>query len=93
MLFRSFLWVDEVFFRAQNLAVDRQAAYTKTDLRVIWLVPGDDYKVEAFVENLEDKDVVNNIVIPAQTLGGPTSQITLNPPRTVGVRLSAFFGS
>jgi iron complex outermembrane receptor protein len=89
----DFLWVDEVFFRAQNLALDRQAAYTKTDLRLIWVAPGDAYKAEVFVQNLEDEDVVNNIVIPAQTLGGPTSQVTLNPPRTFGVRLSAYFGS
>lgn len=89
----DFLWVDEVFFRAQNLAVDRQAAYTKTDLRLIWTPPSEKYKAELFVSNLEDEDVINNIVIPAQTLGGPTSQITLNPPRTIGLRLSAFFGS
>lgn len=89
----DFLWVDEVFFRAQNLPEDRQEAYTKTDLRLIWLPPGDSFKAEVFVQNLEDEDVVNNIVIPAQTLGGPTSQITLNPPRTFGVRLSTYFGS
>jgi iron complex outermembrane recepter protein len=89
----DFLWVDEVFFRAQNLPEDRQEAYTKTDLRLMWLAPSGDYKAEVFVQNLEDEDVVNNIVIPAQTLGGPTSQITLNPPRTFGVRLSSYFGS
>ncbi|MDZ4867677.1 MAG: TonB-dependent receptor [Alphaproteobacteria bacterium] len=89
----DFLWVDEVFFRAQNLIADRQEAYTKTDLRLIWSAPGGDFKAEAFVQNLEDEDVINNIVIPAQTLGGPTSQITLNPPRTFGVRLSSYFGS
>ncbi|MCE9520864.1 MAG: TonB-dependent receptor, partial [Alphaproteobacteria bacterium] len=88
----DFLWQDEVFFRAQNLADDRQEAYTKTDLRVIWTSSKEDFKAEAFVENLEDEDVVNNIIIPAQTLGGPTSQITLNPPRTFGVRLSTYFG-
>jgi iron complex outermembrane recepter protein len=89
----DFLWVDEVFFRAQNLDVDRQEAYTKTDLRLIWVAPAEDFKAEVFVQNLEDEDVVNNIVIPAQTLGGPTSQVTLNPPRTWGVRLSTYFGS
>jgi len=88
----DFLWVDEVFFRAQNLAEDRQEAYTKTDLRLIFS-PDDNFKAEVFVQNLEDEDVVNNIVIPAQTLGGPTSQVTLNPPRTFGVRLSSYFGS
>jgi iron complex outermembrane receptor protein len=87
------LWVDEVFFRAQNLLDDRQEAYTKTDLRLIWSAPSGDYKAEVFVQNLEDEDVINNIVIPAQTLGGPSSQITLNPPRTFGVRLSSYFGS
>jgi len=60
---------------------------------LIWSAPGGDFKAEAFVQNLEDEDVINNIVIPAQTLGGPTSQITLNPPRTFGVRLSSYFGS
>jgi iron complex outermembrane receptor protein len=89
----DFLWVDEVFFRAQNLLDDRQEAYTKTDLRLIWSAPSGDYKAEVFVQNLEDEDVINNIVIPAQTLGGPSSQITLNPPRTFGVRLSSYFGS
>jgi iron complex outermembrane receptor protein len=89
----DFLWVDEVFFRAQNLIEDRQEAYTKTDLRLIWTAPSGDFKTEVFVQNLEDEDVINNIVIPAQTLGGPTSQITLNPPRTFGVRLSSYFGS
>ena len=85
-------WQDEVFFRAQNLSVDRQAAYSKTDLRAILYLPGDQYKAEIFVQNLENEDVVNNIVIPAQTLGGPTSQITLDPPRTFGVKVSASFG-
>ncbi len=88
----DFLWQDEVFFRAQNLPEDRQKGYTKTDLRIIWTAPSEDFKAEAFVENLEDEDVINNIVIPAQTVGGPTSQISLNPPRTFGVRLSAYFG-
>lgn len=88
----DFLWQDEVFFRAQNLAIDRQDAYTKTDLRLIYSAPDSSFKAEAFVQNLEDDDVVNNIVLPAQTLGGPTSQVTLNPPRTFGVRLSAAFG-
>ena len=85
-------WQDEVFFRAQNLSVDRQAAYSKTDLRAILYLPGDQYKAEIFVQNLENEDVVNNIVIPAQTLGGPTSQITLDPPRTFGMRLSVDIG-
>jgi iron complex outermembrane receptor protein len=88
----DFRWQDEVFFRAQNLPIDRQEGYTKTDLRAILYLPGDTYKVEAFVQNLENEDVVNNIVIPAQTLGGPTSQITLDPPRTFGVKVSASFG-
>jgi iron complex outermembrane receptor protein len=88
----DFMWKDEVFFRAQNLPVDRQDAHTKTDLRAIWYVPGDQYKAEIFVQNLEDEDVVNNIVIPAQTIGGPTSQISLNPPRTFGVRFSVDVG-
>jgi len=85
-------WQDEVFFRAQNLAVDRQEAYSKTDLRAIWYIPGDQYKLEVFVLNLEDEDVVNNIVIPAQTIGGPTSQITLDPPRTFGIKFSVDVG-
>lgn len=88
----DFLWQDEVFFRAQNLAADRQEAYTKTDLRLIYSQPDGAFKAEAFVQNLEDEDVVNNIVLPVQTLGGPTSQITLNPPRTIGLRVSAAFG-
>jgi hypothetical protein len=88
----DFRWQDEVFFRAQNQAVDLQEAYSKTDLRAIWYVPGDQYKVEVFVLNLEDEDVVNNIVIPAQTIGGPTSQITLDPPRTFGVKFSVDVG-
>jgi hypothetical protein len=65
---------------------------SRTDLRAILYLPGDQYKAEIFVQNLEDEDVVNNIVIPAQTLGGPTSQITLDPPRTFGIRLSADIG-
>jgi iron complex outermembrane receptor protein len=87
----DFLWQDEVFFRAQNLPQDRQEAYTKTDLRLIYAMQDASFKAEAFVQNLEDEDVVNNIVIPAQSLGGPSSQITLNPPRTYGVRLSTRF--
>jgi iron complex outermembrane receptor protein len=87
----DFMWQSEVFFRAQNLPVDRQDDYNKTDLRVIWTDPGEVYEIEAFIENVEDEDVISNMVLPVQTLGGPSTQITLNPPRTVGIRFGVNF--
>jgi iron complex outermembrane recepter protein len=87
----DFMWQSEVFFRAQNLPVDRQDDYSKTDLRLIWNDPSETYLIEAFVENLEDEDVISNMVLPVQTLGGPSTQITLNPPRTIGVRFGVNF--
>ena len=35
-----------------------QDAYTKTDLRLIWISPNEKYSIEGFIENIEDEAVL-----------------------------------
>lgn len=41
-----------------NDPAQEQDSYTKTDLRLIWDAPSEDYSVEVFVENIEDEAVL-----------------------------------
>jgi outer membrane receptor protein involved in Fe transport len=64
-----------------------QGSYTKTDLRLSWTSADDRFGVEGFVENLEDKVVLQRV-----TYGGEgIEQAVFGYPRNYGVRLRARF--
>ncbi len=74
-------------FTIFNLPDDRQAAYTKTDLSLIYHDRGD-WQVQIFARNLENNRVLN--------IGGENNSYGANfyqfgPPRTYGAKLTANF--
>jgi iron complex outermembrane receptor protein len=74
---------------------DRQKAYTRSDFTVRYKPAGDKHwQVEAFVQNLENKDIkttVNIVNLPPAASDRPVWQAMYLAPRTFGVRLTADF--
>ncbi len=81
-----------------NRATDRQGSFTRTDLSLRYESP-DDWVIEAFVQNVEDEDVKNNVDIrgqqPASTGTVPgfpgVTRAFYDAPRTWGVRAAYRF--
>ncbi len=73
-----------------------QKAYTQTNLHLTWVSKSGIYKLEAFVNNLENADVVSNDGLQSASLGQgalePDNYIYY-PPRTFGLRLTYNFGN
>jgi iron complex outermembrane receptor protein len=67
--------------------VNVQEAYTRTDLRLIWELPNRPWRVQAYVENLENQA----ILLRALRGGDDFIQAVYGPPRTAGVRLNYRF--
>jgi len=67
--------------------VNVQDAYSRTDLRLIWALPNQPWRIQAYVENLENKA----ILLRALRGGDDFIQGVYGPPRTAGVRLSYQF--
>jgi iron complex outermembrane receptor protein len=63
----------------------RQPSFTKTDLTLTYKAPRDRYYVQAYAKNLE-----NNITIAAATAGN-TPGVTIEEPRTYGLRAGVKF--
>ena len=77
-----------------NVPGSQQAAYTKTDLRLIWRNDKKGYELEAFVQNIEDKAVLTRSVVFTDGDGDkPVTSIQsmYAIPRTWGVRLHVDF--
>jgi iron complex outermembrane receptor protein len=70
-----------------NTPLDRQEAYTRTDLRLTWLSADDRFTVQAFVENLEDTAVLNRAALGANR----SLNANFAMPRTYGIRAGARF--
>ena len=70
-----------------NTPIDRQKAYSKTDLRLAWTTASKTLTAEAYVENLEDKSVL------IAGIFGPAGGLFANygAPRTYGGRVSVRF--
>ncbi len=64
-----------------------QSSFTKTDLRLIWDSPDENYSFEAFVENVEDEAVLAR----GNNNGNDIVQHSFNYPRNYGVRFRADF--
>lgn len=88
-------WSGEVFFLPDNIAQARQAPYHRTDLRLTWIDPTDRWRVDAFVKNLEDDDIISNDGLQSISLGQQLLEpdnYVYYPPRTVGLRVGMKFG-
>ncbi len=59
----------------------KQKRYTKTDLRLTYHLPGDHFSIQGFVENVENKAVINRVTFSNYTYDG-----NYEAPRTYGVR-------
>ncbi len=65
----------------------QQDSFSKTDLRLIWDSPDEKYSVEAFVENIEESDVLAR----GNNNGDDVVQTSYLYPRNYGVRFKANF--
>jgi iron complex outermembrane recepter protein len=75
--------------------ISGQDSYTQTNIHVTWMSPSRTYKIEGFVNNLEDEDVISNDGLQSISLGQqvlePDNYI-FYPPRTYGMRFVYSFG-
>jgi iron complex outermembrane receptor protein len=84
----------KVDFLPDNFPTSRQKSYHMTNARVTWLSPGGRYRIDAFVNNIEDEDVISNDGLQSITLGQQALEpdnFVYYPPRTYGVRVGVNF--
>ena len=65
---------------------DLQTAYHYTDVKLIWQSPGERWTAEAFVLNLEDAIVYQNVLVGPAVIGNP-GFAWYGAPRTYGFRV------
>ena len=66
---------------------DLQNRYHFTDVKLVWTSPDDRYTFEAFLQNIEDNAVYQNVQIGSAFLSNPGFAF-YGPPRTYGFRLA-----
>ena len=71
------------FGQPTNAEIEKQAAYTKVDLKLNWEIDRR-MGLQMFVDNAGDKQVINRFVWG----GGGALQVSAAPPRTFGVRFT-----
>ena len=71
------------FGQPTNAEIEKQGRYVKADFKLNWRI-SDKLAVQAFVDNLTDKQVINRFVWG----GGGALQISAAPPRTFGLKLA-----
>ena len=65
----------------------RQEAFTRTDLRLTYISPGEQFTVQAYVENLENEAVLNRVAFG----GNRSLNAVYGLPRTYGVKAGVRF--
>lgn len=84
-----------VEFLPDNFATSSQKPYHQTNLRLTWEDPSKRYRVEGFVNNVENANVISNDGLQSITLGQQALEpdnFVYFPPRTYGVRVTVNFG-
>ncbi|HZZ90744.1 MAG TPA: TonB-dependent receptor [Caulobacteraceae bacterium] len=84
-----------VQFLPDNFPTSTQPAYHTTNARLTWVSLDQRYKIDAFVNNIEDADVISNDGLQSITLGQQVIEpdnFVYFPPRTYGVRFAVRFG-
>lgn len=81
-----------VDFLPDNLSP--QKSYTQTNAHLTWVSEDQMYRIEAFVNNIENNDIVSNDGLQSISLGQQALEpdnFVYYPPRTFGVRLGVRF--
>jgi iron complex outermembrane receptor protein len=84
----------KVQFLPDNFITSQQKPYTLTNLRLTWISNDNHYKAEAFVNNIENADVISNDGLQSITLGQSVLEpdnFAYFPPRTVGFRFGVTY--
>ena len=82
----QYYWQDDTYYRVYNDQGDLQEAYHLTDIGLIWHSPQENWSIEAFVNNLEDDNVYQNVLIGPATLESPQNA-WYGAPRIWGIRV------
>jgi iron complex outermembrane receptor protein len=82
----QYSWQAEAFYRVFNTEFDKQDAFHKTDLRVLWTSPEEHWEAEVFVSNVEDEAVKQNILVGPRAFGSPPLA-WYSEPRFYGFRI------
>ncbi len=78
-----------VQFLPDNYITSQQKPYHLTNLHLTWLSTNGHYKLEAFVNNIENADVISNDGLQSISLGQQVQEpdnFVYYPPRTFGIR-------
>lgn len=70
-----------------NTPLDRQRAYTKTDLKLTFVTLNGRYSLQGYVENIENTAVLNRVAIGSNRSYNGVYEV----PRTYGIKLGARF--
>ena len=84
----------KVQFLPDNFITSQQKPYTLTNLRLTWISNDNHYKAEAFVNNIENADVISNDSLQSITLSQSVLEpdnFAYYPPRTVGFRFGVTY--
>ena len=84
-----------VQFLPDNYFTSSQKAYHTTNLRVTWNSPDRRYRIEAFVNNIENANIISNDGPQSVSLGQGVIEpdnFVYAPPRVFGVRMAVNFG-
>ncbi len=79
----------KVQFLPDNYITSQQKPYTLTNFHLTWLSRDGHYKAEAFVNNIENADVISNDGMQSISLGQQVQEpdnFVYYPPRTIGFR-------
>ncbi|PKM01723.1 MAG: hypothetical protein CVV17_06690, partial [Gammaproteobacteria bacterium HGW-Gammaproteobacteria-7] len=87
----QFHYEGDAYLRVQNKPEDQRDSFTKTDLRLRYTAPDERWFAEAFVDNIEDKNVLSTVSTGTLIIGPPAPSFkgTFMAPRTYGVVLGA----
>jgi iron complex outermembrane receptor protein len=86
----------KVNFLPDNYPTSTQKAYHQTNLRLTWMDNDARYRIDAFVNNLENAAMISNDGLQSLTLGQQVQEpdnFAYYPPRTVGIRFAVNFGN
>jgi iron complex outermembrane receptor protein len=84
-----------VQFLPDNYPTSTQPAYHLTNARLTWVSLNQRFKIDAFVDNIENANVISNDGLQSITLGQGAIEpdnFAYFPPRTYGVRFAVRFG-
>ena len=82
----SYYWQDDTYYRAFNDPLDLQEAYHLTDVKLTWRDANERWLVEAFLNNVENARIYQNVVVGPNVVGSPLNAY-YGPPRMWGFRV------